>query len=130
MAKTADLESLLQTLADGTRLRLLALLSQGEICVCFFVEAMGEPQPKISRHLGHLRSAGLVNTRRDGKWIHYALARPQAPELARVFDSILESVESLPEVQRDRRRLSAACCKVRPSETIARAPKPVFAVEA
>ena len=66
MKKTsAPLESLFQALGDRTRLRLLTLMADGEVCVCFFVEVLNEPQPKISRHLGVLRAAGLVAARRE-----------------------------------------------------------------
>src|ERR1041385_8879989 len=75
--KTAEaLEALFLALGDRTRLRLLNLMADGEVCVCFFVEVLGEPQPKVSRHLAYLRSAGLVSARRDAKWAHYAIAPP------------------------------------------------------
>src|SRR5512141_1139481 len=75
MARTdTSLEVVFAALADRTRLRLLNLMSRGEVCVCFFVEVLDEPQPKISRHLAYLRHAGLVQARRDGKWIHYGIA--------------------------------------------------------
>ena len=77
MKKTyEELEILFQALGDRTRLRLLNLMSAGEVCVCFFVEALDEPQPKISRHLAFLRKAGLVSARRDAKWMHYSVAMP------------------------------------------------------
>jgi ArsR family transcriptional regulator, arsenate/arsenite/antimonite-responsive transcriptional repressor len=67
----AALENLFLALSDGTRLRLLALMADGEVSVGFLADKLGESQPKISRHLAYLRSAGLVSTRRDGKWIYY-----------------------------------------------------------
>ena len=66
-------EVLFAALADPTRLRILNLLSSGEVCVCFFAEALETNNPKISRHLSYLKRAGLVKGRRDGKWIHYSL---------------------------------------------------------
>ena len=61
-------------LGEETRLRAAALLhQQGELCVCELTEALGVSQPKMSRHLGHLRDVGLVETRRSGQWIHYRL---------------------------------------------------------
>ena len=60
-----------QALGDNTRLRLLNLMGDQEICVCYFVEILEQPQPKISRHLAYLRRAGIVAARRDGKWMHY-----------------------------------------------------------
>jgi ArsR family transcriptional regulator len=73
------LEQLFQALSDRTRIRLLNLMIDGEICVCFFVEVLGEPQPKISRHLAYLRNAGLVGTRREAKWMHYRITEPEHP---------------------------------------------------
>lgn len=68
--------SIYMALADKTRLRLLAMMSEGEICVGSFTDALGESQPKISRHLAYLRNAGIVDARRDGKWIHYSIHWP------------------------------------------------------
>ena len=74
--KGTDAELLFKALADRTRLRLLNLMSCGEVCVCFFVEVLGVSQPKISRHLAYLRRAGVVAARRDGKWMHYRVSTP------------------------------------------------------
>jgi ArsR family transcriptional regulator len=116
------LESLFQALADRTRLRLLNLVADGEVCVCFFVAVLGEPQPKISRHLGVLREAGLVAARRDGKWMHYRLTPPD--EIGTVIDSVLDTLLSDPEMVRDRAALARACCSTRVPELLRRAPKP------
>ena len=69
--------SLYMALADQTRLRLLMKMYDGEVCVGDFTDALGDSQPKISRHLAYLRNAGIVNTRRDGKWIHYSICWPE-----------------------------------------------------
>ena len=68
-----DLERLLQALGDTTHLRILNLMGDQEICVCYFVEILGGPQSKISRHLAYLRGGGIVSARRDGRWMHYRL---------------------------------------------------------
>lgn len=69
-----DPETFFRAVADATRLRCLVLLQQqGELCVCELTHALDAAQPKISRHLAHLREAGLVSDRRDGLWIHYRL---------------------------------------------------------
>ena len=73
--KSFDMELLFRALADRTRLRLLNLMADTEICVCFFVEVLGTNQPKISRHLAYLRRAGVVTARREGKWMHYRITR-------------------------------------------------------
>lgn len=66
----------LKALADETRLRILLLLQdQGELCVCEIVHALELSQPKVSRHLAQLRSAGLLCDRRQGQWIYYAVDR-------------------------------------------------------
>jgi ArsR family transcriptional regulator len=83
---------LFRALGDETRLRIVALLSHGELCVCHLEEALGLSQPKVSRHLATLRAAGVVEPRRDGTWVYYRLA-PQAEagcerqlrQLARTF---------------------------------------------
>jgi len=65
---------LFKAFADTTRVRILNLLAQREHCVCEFQSILRVPQPKISRHLAYLRRSGLVQTRREGKWIYYTLA--------------------------------------------------------
>lgn len=122
-----DLVTLFAALADRTRLRLLNLLRRGEVCVCYFVETLGETQPKISRHLAYLRRAGVVKARRDGKWIHYSLARPSDQQLAAVLDATLVAVESDGQMQRDRRALESACCAVTLPRALENAPRPNLA---
>jgi ArsR family transcriptional regulator, arsenate/arsenite/antimonite-responsive transcriptional repressor len=121
----AQLETLFAALADRTRLRLLNLISGGEVCVCFFVEVLGEPQPKISRHLGVLRAAGLVAARRDGKWMHYRLTLPEGA--GEVVERAIAAMQSDPDLLRDRTALARACCSTRVPELLKRAPKPSFA---
>ena len=70
-----DVARLLTALTDPTRLRLLRLLRQQELCVCELVDALRIPQYKISRHLRRLRAAGLVEARREGRWMHYRLSQ-------------------------------------------------------
>ena len=65
-----------QALGDATRLRLLNLMGDQELCVCYFVEILKQAQPKISRHLAYLRRAGIVEARREGKWMHYRITPP------------------------------------------------------
>ena len=74
---------LFKLLADTTRLRCLLLLqSEGELCVCELIHAIGDSQPKISRHLAHLRKSELVVDRKEGLWVHYRL-NPVLPEWVR-----------------------------------------------
>jgi len=88
----ADLEKLFLALSDQTRLRLLSLMSGGEVSVGYLADALGESQPKISRHLAYLRGTGLVSTRRDGKWIYYGIDDGLDRDVRRVLDTTLSSI--------------------------------------
>ena len=121
-----ELETLFAALADPTRLRLLNLMSDGEVCVCFFVEVLDQPQPKISRHLGFLRHAGLVAARREAKWMHYSIAKLKHPAARRILEKTLDTLRDDPGMQRDRAALSKACCSTRAPELLKRAPKPAL----
>lgn len=124
MARVDQLESLFQALGDRTRLRLLNLLAGGEICVCFLVEVLGEPQPKVSRHLAYLRHAGLVEARRDGKWIHYRLVTPDSPLVESILRAVASALCCEKTMQRDRDALGRACCNV--PKALRDAPLPVM----
>lgn len=121
---TPSLETVFQALADRTRLRILGLLAEGELCVCYFVEILGEPQPKISRHLAYLRRAGLVSARREGKWMHYKIAEPADPHIAGVLVAALHAASAEKQIQKDRTALDRACCGVRVPAALQNAPKP------
>ena len=97
-------------LGDNTRLRLLNLMGDQEICVCYFVEILDQPQPKISRDLAYLRNAGIVAARRDGKWIHYRIVMPPNEGAAKVLLQILQWFKEEKAMQADRARLTKACC--------------------
>ena len=119
-----DMETFFMALADKTRLRLLNLMRGDEVCVCFFTEVLEESQPKISRHLAYLRNAGLVEARRDGKWMHYRIVRPADEAAARVLEDTLRWLESEEGMRSDYEKLAAACGAVGAPVTIARAPRP------
>jgi ArsR family transcriptional regulator len=126
MQSTSEaLETLFQALADRTRLRLLNLMSGGEICVCFFVVVLDELQPKISRHLAYLRDAGLVRARREAKWIHYSITPPAHPVARAVFETVMASLDGDREMQRDREALAKTCCSPRLPEPLRSAPRPL-----
>jgi ArsR family transcriptional regulator len=97
-------------LADPTRLRLINLMREGEVCVCFFAETLGTNNPKISRHLSYLKRADLVKGRREGKWMHYSLNRPVNKKAAEVFDATIEMLKSDDQMEADRHRLINICC--------------------
>src|SRR4249920_1529012 len=102
MIKTLDeMETLFKALADATRLRILGLLLTGEVCVCHIHESLKISQPKASRHLAYLRRCGLVDTRREGLWIHYRLAQPADPVIGAVEDAVRHALTHSPAVRRD-----------------------------
>jgi ArsR family transcriptional regulator len=118
------LDHLFRALADPTRLRLLNLIADQEICVCYFVEILRLSQPKISRHLAYLRKAGLVASRRDGKWMHYRLTVPKDEVAAGILRTTLRHLREKPEMQRDVARLGSACCSPEKFTLLEGAPQP------
>lgn len=100
------LDLVFAALADETRRRILGLLASGEICVCHIHEALDIPQPTASRHLAHLRKAGLVTTRRDGLWVHYRLADLDDPAINGVLRSALSALSTNGAAITDRKKLS------------------------
>ncbi len=125
-----SMESFFLAMADKTRLRLLNLMREEEICVCFFTEILGESQPKISRHLAYLRNASVVEARRDGKWMHYSIKRPEDPAAAAVLDDILCWLDTLEDLRRDREKYANVCCSPDLLVQIARTPMSFIAAEA
>jgi ArsR family transcriptional regulator len=108
--KNYDLALLFAALADRTRLRLLNLMDGREVCVCYFVEILGQSQPKISRHLAYLRRAGIVVARRDGKWMHYRIVAPPHPGAARILGETLAVLRKEKAMEADLARFKKACC--------------------
>src|SRR6202046_3983865 len=111
MARTAqfDMQQFFQALGDNTRLRLLNLMGDQEVCVCYFVEILGGPQPKISRHLAYLRNAGIVSARREGKWMHYRIVMPPHVGASQVLRQTLDSLKEDRGMQADRGSLHQDC---------------------
>jgi len=126
--QTYDIETLFKALADRTRLRLINLIGESEVCVCFLVEILKTSQPKISRHLAYLRRARIVTARREGKWMHYRLAEPPDEHAAKIFREVRESLTEHPAFQRDRQKLDQVCCAVQLPIQLRHAPKPMAAV--
>jgi ArsR family transcriptional regulator len=123
--KSYDLALLFAALADRTRLRLLNLMNGKEVCVCYFVEILGQSQPKISRHLAYLRRAGVVTARREGKWMHYKIVVPTHAGAARILSETLSVVSGDKAMQADLMRLSKACCAPQKLSALEGAPLPV-----
>ena len=109
-------------LADKTRLRLLNLMRDEEVCVCFFTEVLGSSQPKISRHLAYLRSAGIVEARREGKWMHYSILKPKDEGGRKVFEDVLNWLDSQEDLRQDREKYKQVCCSPEMLVQIARTP--------
>ncbi len=118
------IERFFVALSDRTRLRLLNLMRENEVCVCFLVEALQCPQPTISRHLAYLRRAGLVSARKEGRWMHYQIAKPPDAHVARILDETLSSLVRDKEMQRDRARLVEFCCSESVPVHLRQAPRP------
>jgi ArsR family transcriptional regulator len=126
MAKpTFNVERFFQALGDNTRLRLLNLMGDQEICVCYFVEILGQPQPKISRHLAYLRSAGIVAARREGKWMHYRIVMPPHIGATQVLQQTIAWLKEEKAMQADRARLTKACCAPTRTAALEGAPLPI-----
>jgi ArsR family transcriptional regulator len=109
--KVRDLDALTKVyaaLADPTRLRILALLRDGEVCVCHLHASLDVPQPTASRHLAYLRKAGLVDARRDGIWMHYRLTPQDNPVVAAVVSASLHALSHTDASVKDERRLHVA----------------------
>jgi ArsR family transcriptional regulator len=96
---------LFKALGDETRLRIIALLSHGELCVCHVQEALGLTQPNASRQLGVLRSAGIVSDRREGTWVYYRLAAQDDADCARYLRDIVQTFAKRDVLRRDVERL-------------------------
>src|SRR3977135_4374743 len=126
--KEYSIALLFKALADRTRLRLINLIGEDEVCVCFFVEVLKLNQPKISRHLAYLRRAGVVAARREGKWMHYRIVEPGNEHAARLLREVRLGLAKDPVLQRDRTRLNKICCAPRLPVQLQRAPRPASLV--
>jgi ArsR family transcriptional regulator len=115
--KLVELETVFKALADATRLRILGLLLTGEVCVCHIHESLRISQPKASRHLAYLRRAGLVETRREGIWIHYRMAVLSDVVLETIHRTVTHALRHVDTVRKDVDRLHriTGCCL--PGET-------------
>lgn len=103
------METFFLALADKTRLRIINLMRREEICVGFLVEVLGESQPKISRHLAYLRRVGVVDVRRDGKWMHYKIAEQKNDFTRQVLLDTIEWLNSKDEMREEHKKLIELC---------------------
>jgi ArsR family transcriptional regulator len=112
--KVSRVDRLFRAFSDRTRLRILHMLLDGELCVCDLVSVLNVPQPKVSRHLSYLRRSGLVQVRKEGLWCYYKLAPAKNTFHAKLLDCLGCCFDTVPEIQRDAGRLSKVrrkCCE-------------------
>src|SRR5262245_37775292 len=112
-------DQVFKALADPTRIRILGLLGSGEICVCDIHETLRLPQSLVSRHLAYLRRAGLVDTRKDGLWVHYRLATRSDDITTTLLDAVYHCIRHVSTITKDAKRLErkTGCCAVTPHAT-------------
>jgi ArsR family transcriptional regulator len=103
-------DRMFRAFSDPTRLRILSLLVQRELCVCDIVSTLSIPQPTASRHLAYLRKSGLVEARRDGLWMHYKLAKPQTAFHEKLIACLASCFQDVPQLAKDAKKLSRRCC--------------------
>ena len=98
---------LFRAFADPTRLRILNLLRQDELCVCHLIDVLGLPQSTVSRHLAYLRRARLVDTWEEGTWNHYRLAKPAGKLHDALLVCLEHCVRETGPLKQDKRKLSS-----------------------
>ena len=98
-----------RALGDETRVRIVALLAHGELCVCHLESALGISQPNCSRQLGILKSAGIVDSRRDGTWVYYRISEQEHASVKRVLDVLATTFGAERALRADHARLKKNC---------------------
>lgn len=104
-----SLTKLFRALGDETRLRIVALLSHGELCVCHIEKALELSQPNVSRQLGILRAAGIVDARRKGSWMYYALAAQEHESVKAMLDRVVALFGAERAIRADHAKLRKSC---------------------
>ena len=111
-SKLADVRPLtraFRALGDETRVRIVALLAHGELCVCHLESALGISQPNCSRQLGILKSAGIVDSRRDGTWVYYRISEQDHDSVKNVLDVLASTFGAERALRADHARLKRNC---------------------
>src|SRR4029079_19407227 len=103
------LTRLFRALGDETRLRIVALLSHGELCVCHLEEALDLNQPNASRQLGILKAAGVVDSRREGTWVYYSITEQEHDTVALALDVLTKAFGAESALRRDHAKLRKSC---------------------
>ena len=103
-------DTMFRAFSDPTRLRILSLLTSGELCVCDLVRVIAAPQPTISRHLAYLRKADLVLSRKDGLWMHYTLAPASGEFHRKLIECLGCCFGDVPQLKKDAKALGRVRC--------------------
>ncbi len=105
VVEVTPMSRMFKALGDDVRLRIVALLAHGELCVCHIEEALGLTQPNASRHLGILRAAGVVSHRRRDKWVYYRLAAQPNQDCKRHLEALVSAFAKKAVLGKDIERL-------------------------
>ncbi|HEY0250476.1 MAG TPA: metalloregulator ArsR/SmtB family transcription factor [Kofleriaceae bacterium] len=103
------LTRLFRALGDETRLRIIALLAHGELCVCHVESALGLSQPNCSRQLGILKSSGVVDSRREGTWVYYRITEQETESVTNVLAVLTKTFGTERALRADHARLKKNC---------------------
>jgi len=98
-----------RALGDETRVRIVALLVHGELCVCHLESALGISQPNCSRQLGILKAAGIVDSRRDGTWVYYRITDQEHESVKNVLEVLAKTFGAERALRTDHARLKRNC---------------------
>jgi len=115
LSSASDLEDVrpltrvFRALGDETRVRIVALLVHGELCVCHVEEALGLSQPNCSRQLGILKSAGIVDSRREGTWVYYRITEQEHASVTSVLEVLARTFGAERSLRADHTRLKKNC---------------------
>ncbi len=110
-----QLSIIFKALADESRLRILNLLFQsGELCVCDIQSILKFTQTKVSRHMSYLKHIGLIDDKKQGRWVLYSIAKPKTPEQEAIISSVRTIIESHVQSKKDTatlmKNISTGCC--------------------
>ncbi len=103
-----ELIKVFKALSDETRLRMMGLLTNGELCVCEIMQALEISQSRASRNLGILKEAGLLVDRREGQWIYYSIDKGRVRDYSKLFELLESSLARDETVKRDKENLKRA----------------------
>lgn len=105
----SSIDAVFRAFSDKTRLRILNMLTVGELCVCDLVEVLDVPQPKASRHLAYLRRVGLVSSRKEGYWSYYRLADKRTALQSKLLEGLACCSAEMPEFAQDLKTVKTKC---------------------